>query len=584
MPESQAAQRVRHGSVVPPTPAFRARDVVDERIDVCAQFALLAMAKGGPPASIDAAQMVFAVKTGLLAGIYGHDLAVAARLAARLGTTRFRLVPRGAGAALVLNPSDPVSGPPVIVFRKKEWRTPELRVACPDRAALAAALRQVWSNFLAFRVGSFGCAFGRSPVTTASVRLRQAADGAVPRTCPILPVQLVLPPPAATAQPLRDLALDAFFDDEWGTQHPNDSVHFNRFTRGAPQAPVPLTAASSAANPLDRSVSPSIPQPERIPDKYLGTTSDVAIFAPQRLIDAHADRTDPTVAKVTLLFCVQSELNRHGLRSFFARSSDRVLVTVPGREPGWIPERVAWGVGITDAQVNTLLTLARLDPARSQVRVLACYSTGYRGMAGTVNNGLISLKNVDTVVFYDALYRGDDPPPPKGAKTNTVRALETVQRDSPAGVQIITYEVTPGGTPRDGGRLRVPVPTTGLINLKPLAGTLTALILARVLDNGLKDRYFGASEVPRPILNLIAALPRRGTMRSSAIAPPRAGSIRLADWGKSNAADVRGTLNNAGKARALIRKFRLMGWAPPDGEELHDGFVPEFGWEFLAGR
>jgi hypothetical protein len=43
-------------------------------------------------------------------------------------------------------------------------------------------------------------------------------------------------------------------------------------------------------------------------------------------------------------------------------------------------------------------------------------------------------------------------------------------------------------------------------------------------------------------------------------------------------------MNNAGKARALIRRFQLMGWAPPYGEELHDGFVPEFGWEFVAGR
>jgi hypothetical protein len=31
-------------------------------------------------------------------------------------------------------------------------------------------------------------------------------------------------------------------------------------------------------------------------------------------------------------------------------------------------------------------------------------------------------------------------------------------------------------------------------------------------------------------------------------------------------------------------KYRLMGWGPPAvGEIFHDGFIPEFAWEFLCG-
>jgi hypothetical protein len=43
------------------------------------------------------------------------------------------------------------------------------------------------------------------------------------------------------------------------------------------------------------------------------------------------------------------------------------------------------------------------------VDTISAYSTGYRGLNGTVNNSLINLSSVKRLIFLDALYRGDDP-------------------------------------------------------------------------------------------------------------------------------------------------------------------------------
>jgi outer membrane protein OmpA-like peptidoglycan-associated protein len=116
--------------------SFSNYDVIDARIDVGAQKALIRM-KGNPATSGDAASMLAAVKSGQLAGIYGDDLRAAAQLAARRGTVRWKLVPPGRVAALIREP-DP-SRPPTIIFRT-QYRG--------DRQRLDPALVAAWRGFL----------------------------------------------------------------------------------------------------------------------------------------------------------------------------------------------------------------------------------------------------------------------------------------------------------------------------------------------------------------------------------------------------------------------------------------------------
>jgi len=114
--------------------SIRPYDVIDPRIDVGAQKAILRMAKAGPRIRVDAVGMLGAVKSGYLAGIFGDDLRLAAQLAARLGTVRWKLVPAGRDAAFVTVPESR----PVIVFRESVRSVP---------SRLDPALRRAFSAF-----------------------------------------------------------------------------------------------------------------------------------------------------------------------------------------------------------------------------------------------------------------------------------------------------------------------------------------------------------------------------------------------------------------------------------------------------
>src|SRR5574341_978283 len=138
-----------------PSPAdldFRSNAVIDARIDVCAQFALLRMRRADASARADAAGMLAAVKSGQLAGILNHTTFAAVQLARRHGATRFDLVPRGEDAALVLDPDAPIIGTPSIVFRGVETKAGE-KTPCPPRERLDPALRKAWATFLQLKSG-----------------------------------------------------------------------------------------------------------------------------------------------------------------------------------------------------------------------------------------------------------------------------------------------------------------------------------------------------------------------------------------------------------------------------------------------
>lgn len=70
------------------------KDVLSERIDVFAQRALFRMLKADPAAQADAKGMVFAVKTGQLAGIYKEDEYVPAMRAKKMRLGWWQLIAR----------------------------------------------------------------------------------------------------------------------------------------------------------------------------------------------------------------------------------------------------------------------------------------------------------------------------------------------------------------------------------------------------------------------------------------------------------------------------------------------------------
>ncbi|MGB7292650.1 MAG: hypothetical protein WBD99_10800 [Thermodesulfobacteriota bacterium] len=113
---------------VPIPPPIEPHDVIDGRIDVIAQRSILRLNKGEPPVRQDAARLLAGVKTGKLAGIFGENLLAAAKLAKKLGTVRWELVPRGEDAALILDPAAPTVAPPTIIFRVKEEKPPGKKV------------------------------------------------------------------------------------------------------------------------------------------------------------------------------------------------------------------------------------------------------------------------------------------------------------------------------------------------------------------------------------------------------------------------------------------------------------------------
>jgi len=411
--------------------------------------------------------------------------------------------------------------------------------------------------------------------------------------------------PKTGAAPLPDprhLSLDAFFDDEWATPptpltNPRN-VHFNRFTKLTTTTATERTLFAKKPNPLDPRVDSTLVQPELIPkSRAVLPGESYWLFVPdafeKAVKEALAKKQPPPTARVSVLFGVGLEVNRHGLRSFFADTDDRILIEVGGVES--VPEATGpWGMGITDGMVKNLLYEALGSNVTAEVEILAAYSTGYRGLNGTINNSLLNLTNVKKMIFFDCLYRGDGPKPPKGAVMppkrhpgapassafNTWRAIHAVTTASPS-CQVVVYDVTPGGTPTfsDGARM-VDIPGATFIKLKPLNVVLKAIILARLMDNGIKDGYFDAARVPAGIRGLIPLLPKRGTLSSGSSAKTPG---TIGHWAAENAAKISRSVSGFAGAMKLARTHRLMGWATPDTEFGHDGFLPEFGWEHLAG-
>lgn len=116
----------------PAVEPWTTQDVIDERIDVQAQYALMRMFVGEPAERAVASGVLAAIEAGALAGVYREDQRAPALRARALGTGWWMLVPRGRAAACVIEPDGEL---PLIAVR---------RGAHKDPAAYDRALAEAW--------------------------------------------------------------------------------------------------------------------------------------------------------------------------------------------------------------------------------------------------------------------------------------------------------------------------------------------------------------------------------------------------------------------------------------------------------
>jgi hypothetical protein len=135
-PPEPAAAPAPPAATEPPLPPWTSRDVIDERIDVAAQYALMRMFKGDPTEQVDASNILSAVKSGALGGIYQEDQRAPALRAQSLGTWWGTILPKPAGGVRVdgICMLPPPEKPPIIVMRRKAEKNP----AAYDRSLQAA--------------------------------------------------------------------------------------------------------------------------------------------------------------------------------------------------------------------------------------------------------------------------------------------------------------------------------------------------------------------------------------------------------------------------------------------------------------
>ncbi len=417
----------------------------------------------------------------------------------------------------------------------------------------------------------------------------------------------------------------AYFENEQGTQVPNEKLYFNKFR----ELGEPYNHHEDLSNFLDSAIRPQQRQPQIIPREFQGKSSRYDFYIGQKTWRA-LQRPSPPLLKVSLLFGVERDLDNLGLRYYFEQVEDRVLINIPGREG------VRWSIGITGLedvsrgitvnQVKHFLDRIGIQNMPYKITTLAAYSTGYSSLNQTVNEDLIPLQDVETVVYYDCVYRADKPPIPSGeapvtlsaAETNngpdevdashngsafnTQRARKRLLDATSNNVNLVAYMATPGGSPLyknstiSGSQYTVDIPTR--IDLRAatpgspvtLMECLFALTITRCLAYAQKEGQVNDTEVPTTFKELRAGLPDRGQIASSTATlrakPGFSPATTLLDWGRANAAKVKTAQKDIDAALKLISSRELMyvgGYPTPSnaGGALHAALLPEFGWEFL---
>jgi hypothetical protein len=434
--------------------------------------------------------------------------------------------------------------------------------------------------------------------------------------------------------------VNAFYDDERGSAVPGSSLFLNKFSEpGCPG----LNFNDSLKNFLDPSVRPQQRQKQTtIPAASLGQKSRYDLYvgskAKKRIEDARRVRTTPPELKISLLFGAGREhtvkdpavmdLDNLGLRYYFEQVDDRVLINVSGREaPRWdvgISGLVDASRGVDVDQVKGLMTGAGLADVPYKIAILAAYSTGYGGLNQTVNEGLIPLKDIERVVYYDCTYRADKPAPAaddtpvklsaaentsgpdevdashRGSAYNTRRAITRVASATGNKDPAVAYMATTGGSPMylpiSSHLYTVDFPRKVDLRRKDpgyliaFDQALYALILSRWLAFAQVDGQVNSTKVPSPFKELSKVLPQRGQLASTlATLTAKAGFspvTTLLDWATVNQDQVRAAMTERDTAIGLISDQKLVySSGYPDrsnpGGALHAALLPEFGWEYL---
>lgn len=385
-------------------------------------------------------------------------------------------------------------------------------------------------------------------------------------------------------RPFRKVFTNPFFSEEKAPSDPDKNRHdVFTFKLKTADADNPIEAAEHTH--LNAGTKVKIPAGTHVVD------DSYFIFVSARLQAKEADAASAgtkLLIKVAILFAVGDQMQRAGLRSYFKDSGDSVLITCPGTE-----SKPAWGWGIDSTMIDKLFAAAGMKAIDWKIHVIAAYSTGYRGMQGSILNGTIPLTDLKRVIFYDCLYIADD----YQTGFQTQDAVTKVMAVTPR-PQLIIYEATSGGTIRYGAAnkrppdsLAINEPGQVLINLKKQSSIQSAFSYARLLDEAIIDGFFKASDVP--YLATLLPLPKRGTLVSDPAAMPASatGKELLSAWGTRKATAI-AKLQRA-DAAACVFNHKLMGWFPirfagntletdTTAAMLHDYFLPEFAGEFLV--
>jgi hypothetical protein len=166
---NQAVTSLVQRAVDSPTVADDSDNIVDPRIDVRAQFALLRLFKGPPDEAAIARGLFADIKNGRMQGIFGDDLKASVDIARARQTVRWELVPSGQDAVRI---DDGGPGAPVVVFRESAGSAPRLDTAllavgnaAPITGGLPAPLPP---GPLAGILGPLGRQPPRKPIITVS--------------------------------------------------------------------------------------------------------------------------------------------------------------------------------------------------------------------------------------------------------------------------------------------------------------------------------------------------------------------------------------------------------------------------------
>ncbi|GAB3931739.1 hypothetical protein [Larkinella terrae] len=303
------------------------------------------------------------------------------------------------------------------------------------------------------------------------------------------------------------------------------------------------------------------------------------------------------VIHLSLLFAVGTELNRHGLRTFFKNTTELTgVIVIPGIEPGFYNNKGRWGIAISDSKIKDLLNNYFQQDVPYEINIIAAYSTGINGINQAVLNDIIDLKHIKRVIFYDCLSAQFE----SGFAEKTIKKLK---KNNPK-IHVIIYWTSIEGntiTP-DKNHLIV------VQNLRPTVSTFEnviklqglkwyrCLICSRIIQAGIQENLLNlSSQAKDNFLELEATLPPRGSMISDEAIFKRFQGSTLAsnktvleNWYNKNKAIVekfyRFLDNSSGNFPPIIKQIwnnAMLGYYGNVAEEVHDLLLPEFGWEYL---